>query len=81
MSFVVRYYSIKGRKRLIESGKYKNDQEIKARLDAIYQDLTAKYGTKFVSDYVELEYSAKLVPDGKRCQNEKTLFQERVIRR
>lgn len=62
------YYSVQGRKRLIESGKYKNEQEIKARLDAIYQDLTAKYGTKFVSDYVELEYSAKLVPDGKRCR-------------
>ena len=68
------YYSIKGRKRLIESGKYKNDQEIKARLDAIYQDLTAKYGTKFVSDYVELEYSAKLVPDGKRCRMKRPFF-------
>jgi electron transfer flavoprotein-quinone oxidoreductase len=68
------YYSIIGRKRLIESGKYKNDQEIKARLDAIYQDLTAKYGTKFVSDYVELEYSAKLVPDGKRCRMKRPFF-------
>ena len=68
------YYSIKGRKGLIESGKYKNEQEIKARLDAIYQDLTAKYGTKFVSDYVELEYSAKLVPDGKRCRMKRPFF-------
>jgi electron transfer flavoprotein-quinone oxidoreductase len=68
------YYSIKGRKSLIESGKYKNEQEIKARLDTIYQDLTAKYGTKFVSDYVELEYSAKLVPDGKRCRMKRPFF-------
>jgi electron transfer flavoprotein-quinone oxidoreductase len=68
------YYSIKGRKRLIESGKYKNEQEIKARLDTIHQDLTAKYGTKFVSDYVELEYSAKLVPDGKRCRMKRPFF-------
>ena len=68
------YYSVKGRKTLIESGKYKNEQEIKARLDAIYQDLTAKYGTKFVSDYVELEYSAKLVPDGKRCRMKRPFF-------
>ena len=68
------YYSVKGRKTLIESGKYKNEQEIKARLDTIYQDLTAKYGTKFVSDYVELEYSAKLVPDGKRCRMKRPFF-------
>ena len=68
------FYSIRGRKSLIETGKYKNEQEIKARLDAIYQDLTAKYGTKFVSDYVELEYSAKLVPDGKRCRMKRPFF-------
>jgi electron transfer flavoprotein-quinone oxidoreductase len=68
------FYSIKGRKSLIETGKYKNEQEIKARLDAMYQDLTAKYGTKFVSDYVELEYSAKLVPDGKRCRMKRPFF-------
>ena len=68
------YYSVQGRKRLIESGRYKNEQEIKARLDAIYHDLTAKYGTKFVTDYVELEYSAKLVPDGKRCRMKRPFF-------
>lgn len=68
------YYSVQGRKRLIESGRYKNEQEIKARLDAIYHDLTVKYGTKFVTDYVELEYSAKLVPDGKRCRMKRPFF-------
>lgn len=68
------YYSVQGRKRLIESGRYKSEQEIKARLDAIYHDLTVKYGTKFVTDYVELEYSAKLVPDGKRCRMKRPFF-------
>jgi electron transfer flavoprotein-quinone oxidoreductase len=68
------YYSVQGRRRLIENGKYKNEQEIKARLDAIYHDLTAKYGTKFVTDYVEIEYSAKLVPDGKRCRMKRPFF-------
>ncbi|HJU85342.1 MAG TPA: electron transfer flavoprotein [Nitrososphaeraceae archaeon] len=68
------YYSVQGRKRLVESGRYKNEQEIKARLDAIYHDLTVKYGTKFVTDYVELEYSAKLVPDGKRCRMKRPFF-------
>ena len=68
------YYSVQGRKRVIESGRYKNEQEIKDRLDAIYHDLTVKYGTKFVTDYVELEYSAKLVPDGKRCRMKRPFF-------
>jgi electron transfer flavoprotein-quinone oxidoreductase len=68
------YYSAQGRRKLIESGKYKNDQEIKARLDAIYNDLTTKYGIKFSPDYVELEYSAKLVPDGKRCRMKRPFF-------
>lgn len=68
------YYSAQGRKRLIGSGRYKNEQEIKARLDALYHDLTVKYGTKFVTDYVELEYSAKLVPDGKRCRMKRPFF-------
>src|SRR5215211_1902205 len=68
------YYSVQGRKRLIENGKYKSEQEIKARLDTIYHDLTVKYGTKFVTDYVELEYSAKLVPDGKRCRMKRPFF-------
>jgi electron transfer flavoprotein-quinone oxidoreductase len=73
------YYSVQGRKRLIESGRYKNEQEIKARLDAIYHDLTVKYGTKFVTDYVELEYSAKLVPDGKRCRMKRPFFKNIVF--
>jgi electron transfer flavoprotein-quinone oxidoreductase len=65
------YYSPSNRSKLIESGKYKSDAEIKSRIDSIRQDLIDKYKTKFVNDYVELEYSAKLVPDGKRCRMKK----------
>jgi electron transfer flavoprotein-quinone oxidoreductase len=65
------YYSPTGRAKLIESGKYKSNTEIKSRIDSIRQELTDKYRTKFETDYVELEYSAKLVPDGKRCRMKK----------
>jgi electron transfer flavoprotein-quinone oxidoreductase len=68
------YYSVQGRKKLIDSGRYKNEQEIKDKVDAIYHDLITKYGTSFVTDYVELEYSAKLVPDGKRCMMKRPYF-------
>ena len=68
------YYSVQGRKKLIDSGRYKNEQEIKDKVDTIYHDLTTKYGTRFVTDYVELEYSAKLVPDGKRCMMKRPYF-------
>ena len=69
------YYSRAIRKKLVESGKYKSEEEIKARLDSVQNELATKYDTKFVTDYVELEYGAKLVPDGKRC-NEKAVLQE-----
>src|SRR5919199_344168 len=65
------YYSHAGRKKLIESGKYKSEEEIRTRLDSVYKDLGTKYNTKFITDYVELEYGAKLVPDGKRCAMKK----------
>lgn len=65
------YYSPAARSRLVESGKYKSDDEIKSRLDSIKSELEGKYGTKFVTDYVELEYSTKLIPDGKRCAMKK----------
>ena len=65
------YYSPAGRAKLIESSKYKSNIEIKTRIDSIRQELSNKYGAKFVTDYVELEYSAKLVPDGKRCRMKK----------
>ena len=65
------YHSPAARSKLVESGKYKSDEEIKSRLDSVKADLETKYGTKFVDDYVELEYSTKLVPDGKRCAMKK----------
>jgi len=64
------YYSAKGKARLIESGKYRSAEEIEARLEKIRKELS-NFNTKIVNDYVELEYSAKLVPDGKRCRMKK----------
>jgi electron transfer flavoprotein-quinone oxidoreductase len=68
------YYSRDGRKKLVESGKYKSDEEIRARLDYVQNELATKYDTKFVTDYIELEYGAKLVPDGKRCAMKKPYY-------
>src|SRR5262249_28221728 len=64
------YYSSKGRARLIESGKYRSAEEIEVRLEKIRKELS-NFNAKIVNDYVELEYSAKLVPDGKRCRMKK----------
>src|ERR671922_270974 len=61
------YHSRAVRKKLVESGKYKSEEEIKARLDSVQNELTTKYDTKFVTDYIEIEYGAKLVPYSKRC--------------
>lgn len=68
------YYSSTGKAKLIESGKYKSEAEIKARIDSLRQELSNKYKAKFVTDYVELEYSAKLIPDGKRCRMKKPYY-------
>src|ERR687897_138538 len=68
------YHSRAVRKKLVESGKYKSEEEIRARLDYVQNELATKYDTKFVTDYVELEYGAKLVPDGKRCAMKKPYY-------
>ena len=68
------YYSTSGSEGLIKSGKYKTREEIVNRLDLIRKELGSKYRTKFITDYVELEYSAKLVPDGKRCRMKKPSY-------
>ncbi|HEY6883708.1 MAG TPA: electron transfer flavoprotein [Nitrososphaeraceae archaeon] len=68
------YYSPASKAKLIESGKYKSETEIKARIDSLRQELSDKYKAKFVTDYVELEYSAKLIPDGKRCRMKKPYY-------
>jgi electron transfer flavoprotein-quinone oxidoreductase len=69
------FLSPSARRKLVESGKYKTEDEIKSRLDFVRNELATKYYTKFVTDYVELEYSAKLVPDGKRCMMKKPYSQ------
>lgn len=63
-----------GRKNLIESGKYKDDAEIQEKLSSIEKQMSEKFGVTFGSDYVEAEYGAKLVPDGKRCRMENPFF-------
>src|SRR5918911_1101200 len=68
------YHSRAVRENLVESGKYKSEEEIRARLDSVQNELTTKYKTKFVTDYIELEYGAKLVPDGKRCAMKKPYY-------
>jgi electron transfer flavoprotein-quinone oxidoreductase len=68
------YYSTSGSEDLITSGKYKTREEIVDRLDLIRKELNSKYNTKFITDYVELEYGAKLVPDGKRCRMKKPTY-------
>src|SRR5919109_338473 len=68
------YHSRDVRKKLVESGKYKSEEEIKVRLDSVQNELATKYSTKFVTDYVEIEYGAKLVPDGKRCAMKKPYY-------
>lgn len=65
------YLSKTGKDDLIKSGKYKSAEEIKAKLDYVIQQMKEKFGVTFGTDYVEVEYGAKLVPDGKRCRMKK----------
>jgi electron transfer flavoprotein-quinone oxidoreductase len=67
------YYSNNNTK-LIESGKFRTLEEAKSKIDSIKHDLNEKFGVQFVNNYVELEYSAKLIPDGKRCMMKKPHF-------
>jgi electron transfer flavoprotein-quinone oxidoreductase len=68
------YYSRSASEELIKSGKYKSKEELRNRIDSIYQELSSKYKTQFIADYTELEYSAKLIPDGKRCRMKKPYY-------
>jgi electron transfer flavoprotein-quinone oxidoreductase len=58
--------SSSGRERLIKSGKYASEDEIKAQLSLLQTQMAEKFGVTLETDYVEVEYSAKLIPDGKR---------------
>ena len=68
------YLSKRGRDRLLKEGKYGSVEDIQKQLSSLEDQMTNKYGVKFVTDYVEAEYSAKLVPDGKRCRMTKPYF-------
>ncbi|HKU33135.1 MAG TPA: NAD(P)/FAD-dependent oxidoreductase [Candidatus Nitrosotalea sp.] len=68
------YYSKSQKERLVKEGKYGSEDEIGSQLSSIREQMSSKYGIKFETDYVEAEYSAKLVPDGKRCRMEKPYF-------
>jgi electron transfer flavoprotein-quinone oxidoreductase len=65
------YMSKTGTEDLIKSGTYKSAEEIKTKLDFIIQQMQEKFKVTFGTDYVEVEYGAKLVPDGKRCRMKK----------
>ncbi|MCH8914322.1 MAG: NAD(P)/FAD-dependent oxidoreductase [Thaumarchaeota archaeon] len=67
-------FSSSGRARLIESGKYKDAEEIQSTLLSIQETMSDKFGVTFGTDYLEDEYGAKLVPDGKRCRVKKPFF-------
>ena len=56
------------RKELIKTGKFNSEDEIKSKLSEIREKMSSEYGIKFKTDYVEDEYGAKLIPDGKRCR-------------
>ena len=65
------YYSQEGKKRFLEDKEFNSIEEAKSKIDAIHKELLEKYNTRFETDYVELEYSTKLIPDGKRCRMKK----------
>ena len=68
------YLSPSGREHLIASGKFKTKEAIKERLDTVEEQMSEKFGVTFGTDYLEDEYGAKLVPDGKRCRMKKPFF-------
>jgi len=68
------YLSKQGREKLVKNGKYSSVEEIQSQLSSLRDQMSTKYAIKFSTDYVEAEYSAKLVPDGKRCRMIKPYF-------
>ncbi len=67
-------FSPSGRERLIKSGKYKDAEDIQSTLTSVQETMSEKFGVTFGTDYLEDEYGAKLVPDGKRCRMKKPFF-------
>lgn len=68
------YLSKTGKDDLVKDGRYETEEDIKTKLDSITQQMQEKYGVTFGTDYVEEEYGAKLIPDGKRCRMKKPYF-------
>ncbi|MGZ5490295.1 MAG: electron transfer flavoprotein [Nitrososphaeraceae archaeon] len=65
------YYSHKLKEKSIKDRKYNSEDEIKSKLDYLTHKLTDEYNIKFKTNYIELEYTTKLVPDGKRGRMKK----------
>ncbi len=63
------YYSKSARKQAIEKGVYSSIEEMENRLRDVRTKL--EEFVEFTTNYVELEYSAKIVPDGKRAMMDK----------
>jgi len=55
-------------KEMIKTGKFNSEDEIKSKLSELREKMSSEYGITFKTDYVEDEYGAKLIPDGKRCR-------------
>jgi len=68
------YYSSSRISDLLASGLYKTKDDIKNKIDSIHDELVSKYDIGFETNYVELEYSTKLVPDGKRGRMKKPYY-------
>src|SRR3970040_1890274 len=68
------YFSSSGKENLIKNGKYESVEDMHEKLSFVQDQMLGKYGIKFGTDYVEVEYGAKLVPDGKRCRMKKPFF-------
>lgn len=49
-------------------------ESVKKQLDLTEEQMIQKFGIEFGINYVESEYGAKLIPDGKRCRMEKPYF-------
>jgi len=65
------YLSSSRTKEMIKTGKFNSEDEIKAKLSDLREKMSTEYGITFKTDYVEDEYGAKLIPDGKRCRMKK----------
>ena len=51
-----------------------NSDNVKTQLERTEQQMREKFNIDFGVNYVESEYGAKLIPDGKRCRMEKPFF-------